>query len=207
VRRVIPPKTTIENTHAQPPPSHQATCRVARSPPTTNAVAAAVVVVAVAVDARLAATTAPVLAGPRRAFALAAAVPISRELARSVRTTRTALCPPALVASALPRTALDANDPLVIALALAIVIVIARVVLVVVPTHVRATRSASSRARALDIPTTIHVVLARADVPSRDDDAVDVARWTSPARTFDHILADSRARFRNARRTRARECA
>jgi hypothetical protein len=169
VSRVMPPKTTIENTHAHPPPSHHATCRTARSPPTTKGIATAV---PAAVDAaRLAAAVSPPRAPRRR-------VVVHAPTSRVARPARAASFPPptpidanvrpigALTARptphALPRTA-HGDVPVIVIIGpsarVAVVAVVVTVVAFASPTRalalatVRPSARASALARILDTPT------------------------------------------------------
>jgi hypothetical protein len=73
VSLVMPPKTTIENTHAHPPPSHQATDRTASSPPRTSACFGTAALATVDIAARLAAPT-PAAPPTKTSLALALAL-------------------------------------------------------------------------------------------------------------------------------------
>jgi hypothetical protein len=80
VSLVMPPRTTIENTHAHPPPSHQATDRTASSPPRTSACFDTDALATVDIAARLAV---PTLATPPTKKSLALALALAAFLAFS----------------------------------------------------------------------------------------------------------------------------
>jgi hypothetical protein len=145
VNRVIPPKTTIENTHAHPPPSHHATCRTARSPPTTRGIATAV---PTAVDAaRL-----PAVVSPPRA-------PRGR---RVVHSPTSRVAPPPHTPRRPPPTPIDANVRLIGALIeLATRHALPRV------THDVSTIVITARIALASVATAVVVVVVVAATPTR----------------------------------------
>ena len=147
----------MENTHAHPPPSHHATLRVARSPPTTNVVVGVARAVVVAIVDRILLTIA-------RVAALAIAAVVAAVVAARV----------VVVVASHPRRPSDVNSRTARALALALarvpisrpivvvaarrhaarvaaaVVVVVAVVVIATPRVVVVSDRASARSRAID---------------------------------------------------------
>ena len=150
----------MENTHAHPPPSHHATLRVARSPPTTNVVVGVARAVVVAIVDRILLTIA-------RVAALAIAAVVAAVVAARV----------VVVVASQPRRPSDVNSRTARALALALARVPISRPIVVVAARRHAARVAAAVVVAVVVIATPRVVVVsdRASARSRaiDDDALE----------------------------------
>ena len=150
----------MENTHAHPPPSHHATLRVARSPPTTNVVVGVARAVVVAIVDRILLTIA-------RVAALAIAAVVAAVVAARV----------VVVVASHPRRPSDVNSRTARALALALARVPISRPIVVVAARRHAARVVVAVVVAVVVIATPRVVVVsdRASARSRaiDDDALE----------------------------------
>ena len=150
----------MENTHAHPPPSHHATLRVARSPPTTNVIVGVARAVVVAIVDRILLTIA-------RVAALAIAAVVAAVVAARV----------VVVVASHPRRPSDVNSRTARALALALARVPISRPIVVVAARRHAARVAAAVVVAVVVIATPRVVVVsdRASARSRaiDDDALE----------------------------------